>query len=189
MWGFVGVLFLLVGMFLVQAGMFESAAPPRPTETAVRETRSISVANPIFNGYDASNRPYQVSATNAVQDPDRPSLVRMDAVQGRFLVSDGGETVLIRGDSGEYNTDSSKLLLIGEVRLTSSNDYTIRTSRADIDVSRNHMRSDAPVHVTFDGGEVFANGMEMQDDGERIMFFNGVTVHFSNRSEKSDAER
>jgi lipopolysaccharide export system protein LptC len=48
--------------------------------------------------------------------------------------------------------------------------------------------SDTPVTVTFSSGSVSANGMQITDDGERILFLNGVRARFEAPQAEGDVK-
>ena len=53
-------------------------------------------------------------------------------------------------------------------------------------VEEKRLVSESPVAVTFGSGTVNANGMQITDDGERILFLNGVKARFDAPQAKGD---
>ena len=49
---------------------------------------------------------------------------------------------------------------------------------------RKYIKSTDPVTVVFSAGVVKANGVELFDAGERILFVNGVKVHIPEQAKK-----
>ena len=58
--------------------------------------------------------------------------------------------------------------------------------KANIVVEEKRLVSNSPVAVTFSGGTVNANGMQITDDGARILFLNGVKARFDAPQAKGD---
>ena len=55
-------------------------------------------------------------------------------------------------------------------------DFRADMEQAKVDVGAKTIRSAVPVAVTLQNGHIDANGMEISDDGKRILFFNRVKL-------------
>lgn len=182
---------VLVGWFLAQAGMFEEVAKPVQTSKAAKGAlisakESVMLA-PVFTGFDKNKQPYSVSAKSARRDEAKPDVVFLDEVKGELKLRTSGDLVVMTAQQGTYQSDSKNLDLVGGVRLISTGKYSAKTDAAKVNLSDKHLRSESPVNVVFSSGIIDANGVELWDAGERILFFNGVRLHIP-RQEKQGSE-
>jgi len=169
----------MVGWFLIQAGMFEETAKP---VTAAKSARQVSskesvLIGPIFTGFDKHKQPYSVGAKSARRDEDNPSAVFLNEVRGELKLRRSGDRILMMAAEGLYNSDAKLLDLSGNVRMISTGKYSAKTNAAKVNMPEKRLRSVTPVNVVFSSGTIDANGVELWDAGERILFFNGVKLH------------
>ena len=184
--GVVGLGFVLA--FLAQAGLFATLLPDEPAApTAVHPDR-ITATQSTVNGMDRENQPYEVKAKRGWQDEATPTLVHLETVEGRFRKASGAGYTL-NADTGVYDTKLKALDLAGRVTIVQKDRFTAVMDKAHVLVEEKRMQSDSAVDVTFGNGTITANGMEITDDGARILFFNGVKASFGAAPAKGDAQR
>jgi len=172
--------------FLAQAGLFE-AMLPRPAQQAPPEVEPdrITAGVSTVNGIDGQKQPYQVTAKRGWQDGSTPNLVHLELPVGVFRRASGTKYT-ITGNSGLYDTHVKSLDLEGSVVLKQEGRFTAAMDKANIAVNQKKLTSASPVVANFASGTVNANGMEITDDGNRILFLNGVKAHFSATDAKGD---
>ena len=178
----------LVAWFFIQAGMFEEAAVPvRSSKSAsgaqISSKESLMLA-PVFTGFDKNSQPYSVSAKSARRDEAKPDVVFLNEVKGELKLRKSGDVVVITADRGTYSSDAKKLDLKGTVRMISTGKYSAKTDSAKVNMPNKSLRSETPVNVVFSSGIIDANGVELWDAGERILFFNGVRLHIPKQDKK-----
>lgn len=178
----------LVCWFFIQAGLFEETAKPVQTSKSAKGAQisakqSVMLA-PVFTGFDNSNQPYAVSAKSARRDENNPDTVYLDEVKGELKLRKSGDLVVMTADRGTYRSDSKNLDLTGTVRMISTGKYSAKTDAAKVDLSEKRLRSETPVNVVFSSGVIDANGVELWNAGERIVFFNGVRLHIPEQSKQ-----
>ncbi len=186
--GCIAVGVALVCWFFIQAGLFEEAAKPVQTSKSAKGAQisakqSVMLA-PVFTGFDNNNQPYSVSAKSARRDESNPDTVYMDEVKGELKRRKSGDLVVMTADRGTYRSDSKNLDLTGTVRMISTGKYSAKTDSAKVNLSKKSLRSETPVNVVFSSGVIDANGVELWDAGERILFFNGVRLHIPEQSKQ-----
>ena len=76
--------------------------------------------------------------------------------------------------------------LDGNVVLQQQGRFTARMDKAHIVVKDKTLTSDTAVTASFASGTVDANGMQITDDGNRILFLNGVKARFGAETGKGD---
>ena len=172
--------------FLHQAGLFralmpQQAAPPAP----VVEPDRITAGSSTVTGIDAEKQPYQVTAKRGWQDGKTPNLVHLEDPVGNFQRA-GGAKYSITGTTGLYDTEAKTLDLDGNVVLQQQDRFTARMDKAHIVVKDKTLTSDTAVTASFASGTVDANGMQITDDGNRILFLNGVKARFTALEGKGD---
>lgn len=179
----------LVALFLVQAGLFSALAPKDGTEPAPPPNPDqITATESTVNGLDKENQPYEVKAVKGWQDEKIPSLVHMETIEGRFRKATGAQYTLT-AKTGAYDTKVKALDLQGDVTIIEVDRFTAVTQKAHVVVEEKRLTSGEPVAVTFAQGSINANGIEITDDGARILFLNGVKARFAQASEKGDQQK
>ena len=164
--------------FLAQAGLFTALIPADPPVLPKVTPDQVSATESTVNGMDRENQPYEVTATRGWQDDATPHLVHLETVSGKFRKATGAEYT-IDADKGLYDTSVKTLDLEGNVRLVQTDRFTATMDKAHIVVQEKKLTSDVPVDVAFGTGTVKANGIEITDDGNRILFLNGVKAVFN----------
>ena len=172
--------------FLAQAGLFralmpQQAAPPPPAVEPDRITAGVSTVN----GIDDEKQPYQVTARRGWQDGKTPNLVHLEEPVGVFRRASGTKYT-ITGTTGLYDTKIKSLDLDGNVVLEQEGRFKARMDKANIAVKEKRLTANTPVSAQFGSGTVDANGMQITDDGARILFLNGVKARFTAAEGKGD---
>jgi lipopolysaccharide export system protein LptC len=171
--------------FLMQAGLFTALLPEEaPAPPAVRSDQITAIQSTV-TGMDREKQPYEVTAKRGWQDEKTPALVHLEAPEGRFRRALGTEYT-ISAETGLYDTEAKKLDLSGNVLLEQKDRFKARMDRANIVVEEKRLVSESPVAVSFGSGTVNANGMQITDDGARILFLNGVKARFDAPQAKGD---
>jgi lipopolysaccharide export system protein LptC len=172
---FAGAVVVLVVVFLYQTGSF-SPAPKLDDQTAVSHDQ-VKVADSTITGLDSQNRPYSISARGAVQDKEKPNFIGLDGVSGATNRSNG-EAITFESRKGLYNSDAKTLDLATDVVIKSVGRFTARMDQARVIVGEKRLISNVPVKVEFTSGTIDANGVEISNDGNNILFLNGVKAQF-----------
>lgn len=172
--------------FLAQAGLFESlmprqALPPPPDVEPDRITAGVSTVT----GIDDDRQPYKVTAKRGWQDGQTPNLVHLEEPVGQFRRASGAKYA-ITGLTGLYDSKTRSLNLEGNVVLEQEGRFTARMDKAQIAVKEKTLTADTAVAARFGSGTVDANGMQITDDGARILFLNGVKARFTAPEGKGD---
>jgi LPS export ABC transporter protein LptC len=178
-----------VAVFLMQAGLFrllvpESKAPP----PRIDKPEQIAAGPSSVFGRDNENQPYEFAAVSAVQDKDVTKHVHLETIRGTFRRPED-RVYEVAANGGLYDTQLKTLELRGDVRVLSRDRFEAMLEEAHVAVKEKSLTSNRPVTVTLEsGGTVSANGVKITDDGNRILFLNGVKVKFKASSPKGDAQ-
>ena len=182
--GALGLGFVLA--FLVQAGLFSAMLPGEPPAKPESRNDQITAIDSTVTGMDNQKQPYEVTAKRGWQDEATPSLVHLEEPEGVFR-RPGGTEYTLSAETGLYDTVAKKLDLAGNVELEQKDRFKARMDRANVVVEEKRLVSDSPVAVDFGSGTVNANGMQITDDGARILFLNGVKARFDVPQAQGDA--
>lgn len=183
-WAAVGLTALLAGLFVVQIGSFEALKPPSPgLEAAGVRADRVSVEGSTITGFDKDDQPYSVSAEGAAQDASDPSLVHLRRVNAAMQRA-SGEALRLEAGAALYNRETETLDLDGTVKLISSDRFIADMPRARVTLRDKRFRSEDSVSVALDNGTIAANGLEITEDGDRIVFFNGVKATFRPKDQR-----
>lgn len=173
--------------FLAQAGLFGALVPADPPVLPDVTPDQVSAVESTVDGMDSENQPYRVTAKRGWQDDATPHLVHLETVTGNFRKAAGSEYTL-NAATGLYDTEKKTLDLQGNVRLVQKDRFTATMDKAHVVVQEKKMTSEVPVDVDFGSGTVRANGMQITDDGNRILFLNGVKAVFNPAPAKGATE-
>ena len=176
------VLFATAGLILVftwKAGMFASlfARKPKPV-VDVPLPEQITSGISTITGFDKNQQPYKLTAQSVLQDETNPDLAHLKTVSGMLLKNSGKELRMV-ARTGEYHKAKKILDLIGDVKLISQGEYTGYLQKARVTLKDKRLYATVPVTVVFDRGTIRANGVEITENGNRVLFFNGVKTRFN----------
>jgi lipopolysaccharide export system protein LptC len=178
----------LVAAFVYQAGLFQ-ALVPRPVEPGPQAPLAgqTTVSDSRATGFDRENQPYDVNAAAARQDDKSPDRVFLTTVAGIFKRR-SGDTFKLTANAGLYNTTAKELDLEGDVTLISEGRFTARMAKAHVVVAEKKLTSNTAVTVDLGSGQIDANGLEITDDGKKILFSNGVRAKFRAKGQLGDGK-
>jgi lipopolysaccharide export system protein LptC len=185
----------LVGLLAYQAGTFSSLVPEIPSDkdnggrqvAAGSPARKLTVSQSRFTGFDQQRQPFSVTATSAVQDAEDANKVRLKEVEAQ-LKRKSGEEVSISSQNALYDANSKTIDLEGHVVINSADGFVAKMEKARVDIEAHRLRSEVPVEVVSPSGIISSNGMEIIDDGARILFFNGVKARFGGDTRKGSLQ-
>lgn len=177
-WGLFALAAALAAVFLVHIARFEATAPAPPaTETAAPLSNEVVVTGSMLTGFDDDKQPYKVTAASAVQDAAEPNRVRLTTVAGE-LRRRSGDIFSLAAREALFDSKTERLALEGDVKLVAAGRFEASMARADVTLTDKRLRSHSPVSVTFDRGRITAGGLEISEDGNRVVFFNRARVTF-----------
>jgi lipopolysaccharide export system protein LptC len=177
-WALIGLALALAAVFVVHIGKFEATAPSRPAaESGAPVTNQIVVTGSTLTGFDRDQQPYSVTAASAVQDSAEPNRVHLQTVAGELHRS-SGDVLSLTARTALYDSKSEVLQLEGDVTLVTAGRFVAEMARAEVTLSDKRLRSETAVTATFERGEISAGGLEISDDGNKVVFFNRAKVVF-----------
>ena len=174
----------LIGLFLIKAGLFASlfTRPPKPVANMPLPEQVTSGVSTI-TGFDKDNQPYEMKAQSVLQDKTNNDLAHLTTVSG-YLRKKTGDTMRLSAKSGAYDKEKRILDLIGNVKLISQGQYTAYLEKARVTLKDKRLYAKVPVKVIFAQGSINSNGVDITENGARVLFFGGVKTHFDASSAK-----
>jgi len=139
------------------------------SDLSLADAESLTMVNPRFDGADAQNQPYRLTADLATQQPGNENLIDLDRPAGDITL-DSGAWLALAARSGQYLRDRDILDLTGDVSLFHDRGFELRTQSAEIDLKHGTASGDEPVEGQGDAGVISSEGFRVLDHGERIVF-------------------
>jgi lipopolysaccharide export system protein LptC len=127
------------------------------------------VINARFTGVDSDNRPFSVTADSVVQEVDGTAGVKLTQPKADVTLA-GDSWVAVAAPEGRFWRKKEVLELSGGVDLFHDEGYEFRTESARIDFRNGAARGDSPVHGQGPFGTIDAQGFQVVDSGDRILF-------------------
>jgi lipopolysaccharide export system protein LptC len=176
---------VLVAVIAIQAGMLDQR--PQPVEQAPQNLPAdqITVSRTTITSFDAGEMPYSINADTAVQDRNKPNFIWLTTVTGE-LKRQNGSKITMKSKQGLWDSTKRTLDLDGDVVFDQAGRFNGVMDKAQIAMKDKKVSSQSPVIVQMAGGTINANGMEITNDGNNILFLNGVRAKFTTSGGKGD---
>ena len=91
----------------------------------------LRVDNALYRGADNKNRPFSLTAGEAVQRSSAEGIVRMNDVVARLLLDEGPARLVAQG--GQYSIDNEIVAVRGPLRLTAADGYRMVARGVSLD--------------------------------------------------------
>lgn len=129
--------------------------------------------NPNYQGVDAKNRPYTVSADRAIQiDKQNVALENIRA----DIALENDRWVALNAGSGTLNLTTKQLELTGGVSVFYDEGYEFRTQTVHIDIEQGSAFGEDLVEGQGPLGTIKSQGFALLDHGKMIIFNQSVTL-------------
>jgi lipopolysaccharide export system protein LptC len=139
----------------------------------IEEAATVKMVKPRFTGIDAANRPYVLTADDAVQQATDSNVVELTLPKGDITLSNGS-WVALTGETGHYYKDLQILDLSGQVNLFHDAGYEFRTATARFEMSKSAAEGNERVDGQGPFGSIVAEGFRIVE--------RGAVVHFLGKS-------
>lgn len=135
----------------------------------------VTMEQPRLSGFTSDARAYELSADAAAQDFTRPDLVELRHLRAKVEMQDK-TSIEMSAVTGLYDSKSETIKLERDIRLSSSNGYKGRLSKATVDIRKGNVSSDQPVELELLQGTLNANKLDITESGDLVRFHGGVTM-------------
>ena len=162
---------------------------PRPGAPA--STTDVTVNTVKYDGVDARNLPFSITAETATQPDSTPppadpavapqqpsqtpaapktdSVINLTNPEADMTMQDGA-WVDVKADKGVYNRDQGTADLSGNVKLFHDTGLQIETDAATVDLKNNTAQGNQPVEGQNAAGTLVAEGFQVLNDGRMVIF-------------------
>lgn len=147
----------------------KAGLPSLAIESAALFDGRMVMKNPALKGLDKENRPYVLTAEEAIQDINNPSQIELVRIDANVPMDDGLFAQITAG-MGFYDSTAKTLRLDGEVDVVTDNGMTIRLQEADIDMGAGTLVTNNPVSMTSRQAKISADRLNIEGNGELIIF-------------------
>ncbi len=136
---------------------------------SIERPNDLSMLNARFSGYDKQNQPFVITADVANQAPEDENLITLELPKADLTLENGAWLALTASE-GLYDRGAETLDLSGQVSFFHDQGFELHTETALIDLETGMASGTDPVtgHGYF--GDVEAEGFQLFDRGERILF-------------------
>jgi lipopolysaccharide export system protein LptC len=153
------------------------------TELAPEEVDSLNVVNARYEGIDKKDRPFSVTAARAVQLDDDKEVIDLTEPRADITLTDGA-WLAVSADTGRFARKDDLLDLRGSVSLFHDRGFEFHAETVRIDLEASTAVSHDPVDGQGPDGHVTAQGMEVQQGGDRILLLGRSKLVLYPRSEE-----
>lgn len=130
---------------------------------------------PKLKGYSKDKRPYDLTASRAVQDLKKTGIIKLENIRATVPM-EAGIFADINAESGIYDTDREWLSLKRKIVVNSRKGTTILLESAEINLSDGSLTSTDPVSVTTATTSITASQVEVLENGSIIVFKQNVQM-------------
>ncbi|USA63083.1 LPS export ABC transporter periplasmic protein LptC (plasmid) [Qipengyuania citrea] len=115
----------------------------------------LRVDNALYRGADNKNRPFSLTAGEAVQRSSAEGIVRMNDVVARLLLDEGPARLVAQG--GQYSIDNEIVAVRGPLRLTAADGYRMVARGVSLDLANKELVGSGGVDGAIPAGTFSAD--------------------------------
>jgi lipopolysaccharide export system protein LptC len=145
----------------------------------------VTMEAPKLTGFRNDSRPYEVTATAAVQDVRKPNLVELKNMKARIVTDDQGGAAHLEAMVGVLNTKTERMELRHHVKVRTDSGQEALLQSASVNFKAGTVVSKEPVTVSLGNGVIRATGLEVTDNGKVLHFKGRVQTVFENVSQQA----
>jgi lipopolysaccharide export system protein LptC len=136
------------------------------TQVAMIDSR-LSVDNAVYRGKDNKERPFSLTAGEAVQRSSAEGVVRMRDLVARIALREGPAQILAK--AGAYTIEQEKVAVIGPLNMKAADGYAMTASGVTLDLDERTMAGSRGVSGTVPAGTFSANSIDVDIDERTIV--------------------
>ena len=143
-----------------------------------------SMLNPRYVGTDNDNQPFSLTADLARNLSGPGTRLELEMPKADITTKEGTWLVLT-AENGIYALNAKTLKLAGKVNLFHDQGYEFRTDRVLIDLAKGTANSDDPVEGQGAFGHLKANGFQLINKGQTILFQGKSKLTFYSKAQRN----
>lgn len=170
------VIAVLIIAGIAGAYLLSRANLPQVTiATTAFENGRMVMQNPVLDGVDGEQRPYRLTAKQAIQNPKQPRQVELDSIAAEVPVEKGLYAHILAG-TGFYDGEAKRLDLGGEIEVVTDDGMTAKLLDATVDIGAGTLETANPVQMTTEQAKISAERMFVEENGAKVVFENRVRM-------------
>ena len=138
----------------------------------------VTMESPRLTGFRNDSRPYEVTASAALQDVRKPHIVELKDLRARIVTDDQGGAARLEAAKGVLDTQKEQMELQQDVRVRTDGGQDVKLRSAFVDFKAGTVVSREPVTVSLGNGVIQATGLEVKDNGKVLHFKGRVSTVF-----------
>ena len=138
----------------------------------------VTMEMPKLTGFRNDSRPYEVTASAALQDVRRPNFVELKQLKARIVTDDQGGAARLEAATGFLDTQKEQMELRQDVRVRTDSGQDVKFRSAFVDFKAGTVVSNEDVTVSLANGVIEATGIEVKDNGKVFHFRGRVRTVF-----------
>ena len=174
----VSVVIASLGIF-VASGLYGDSQLAFSVGNIAVGDRGLTMNDARLTGVNDDNQFYEINADTAIQSLSDPNILILEGIKARILSNDDDQGwANLEALEGVYDRENERLKLNKDIRVRSSEGYDIRMDTADVDLGNGSVVTRDPVKIDMVNGTLRAQGMRIENSGEMLHFFDGVSLNF-----------
>ena len=155
----------------------ENITPVSIEKETHMDENTIEIKNSIISGLDGQNQYYEISSERTWNSINNKDIVEMTGISTKLLLKNGLE-INILGKSAQFNNKTKQLKLESDIEISSNNNFEVFIQDIDIDLRKKIISSPSPVKIRYEDICIEGKNFEINDNGDKIKFTDGVTFIF-----------
>lgn len=134
-----------------------------------QDLENLYMVKARYLGTDEKSRSYTLTAESARQVSANSDLIALEGPTAKITLKDK-TLISMRANAGAFYKDKKLLVLFGDVNITHSNGYTVKTEEMEIDMTKGTARGTKPIRAFGPLGTLSAAGFRILGNGKRVLF-------------------
>jgi len=135
----------------------------------------IELVQAVYEGVDDQNRPYTVTADNAIRDVNSPDAVIFENPLADITLQDK-TWIAVKAVSGSLNRKTELLYLKDDVTVFHDSGYEMHLQDIRIDLKQKNAVTSLPMRAQGPMGSVSAQSLSVKNHGDLIVFGGPATL-------------
>lgn len=170
----------IVSVVLIWPNMDETVTPMKREEVIPETAGRNELINPRFESANKDMRPYTITADRAVQSVENQDMVMLEKPAATIAL-DEQSNMAAKAERGTYQQEKETLLLEGQVTVSHSNGYVLKSERLNVSMPERRAWTDLPIEVDGPEGHIEAKSMNT-DNANGVLTFHGPAKMTLNNS-------
>lgn len=134
-----------------------------------QDLENLYMVKARYLGSDDKSRAYTLTAESARQVSATSDLIALEGPTAKITLKDKTK-ISMRANAGAFYKDKKLLVLFGDVKITHSNGYTVKTQEMEINMAKGTARGTKPIRAFGPLGTLNATGFRILGNGKRVLF-------------------